>query len=106
MIAARVLGDEPAALLEIAPRPPRARLDDRLDLAPRGHREQAEAEQPAQFADPGIAFPAVAARGRSNREPDLLAGRAAVDALEHELEIEGELELTDDDEAVGGKADD
>src|ERR1700761_8241531 len=100
MIGARVLGDEAATLLEIAARPPRAWLDDRLDMAPGGDREQAEAEQPAQFADTGIALAARRAHGRSDREPDLLASRAAVDPLEHELEIEGELQLADDDKAI------
>ena len=41
---------------------------------------------------------AAAARCHAHGEPDLVAGRRAVDALQDELEIEAELEFADDDE--------
>src|SRR6478752_3471847 len=48
-------------------------------------------------ADARIALSA-GARRRAHREPDLIASRGAVDALEHELEVEAELQLADHDE--------
>src|SRR5260221_5951301 len=89
--------DEARAAPCIAARPPRPGLDQHLDAAARRHAEQAETKQPAKFAHARIAL-AAAASGETHGEPDLIARRHPVDALQHQFEIEAELQLTDDDD--------
>ena len=91
--------DEARAAFRIAARPPGTRLDQHLDAAGRGHAEQAETQKPAQLAHARIAL-AAGARRRAHRKPDLVAGRGAVDALQHEFEVEAELQLADHDDAA------
>src|SRR3954452_1841514 len=81
----------------IAPRPPWTGLHQHLDTTGGGHAEQAETQKPAQLAHARIALAASAHR-RAHCEPDLVASRRAVDALEHKLEVEAELQLADHDE--------
>src|SRR6478609_1064320 len=92
-----VLIDQARSAFWIAPRPPWTGLHQHLDTAGGGHAEQAETQKPAQLAHARIALSA-GARRRAHREPDLVASRGAVDALEHELEVEAELQLADYDE--------
>src|SRR6185436_7786932 len=92
-----VLIDQPRSAFWIAPRPPWTWLHQHLDTAGGGHAEQAETQKPAQLAHARIAL-AAGARRRAHREPDLVASRGAVDALEHELEVEAELQLADHDQ--------
>ena len=42
--------------------------------------------------------PASPTSGHTDRKPNLIAGSGAVDTLQHELKIEGELELADHDD--------
>ena len=88
---------EARSTLGIAARTPRPRLDQHLDAAGHGHAEKAETQEPAQLTHARIALTA-GTRRRTNREPDFIASRCAVDPLEDEFEVEAELELTDDDE--------
>src|SRR6266446_177900 len=81
----------------IAARPPRPGLDQHLDAAARRHAEQAETKQPAKFAHARVALVA-APSGETHGEPDLIARRHPVDALQHQFEIEAELQFADDDE--------
>jgi hypothetical protein len=89
--------DEARSTLGIAARTPRPRLDQHLDAAGHGHAEKAETQEPAQLTHPRIALTA-GSRRRTDREPDFVASRCAVDPLEDEFEVEAELELADDDE--------
>src|SRR5262252_7963011 len=81
----------------VAARPPRPGLDQHLDAAARRDAEQAKTEQAAKFAHARVAL-AAAASGETHGEPDLIARPHPVDALQHQLEIEAELQFTDDDE--------
>src|SRR5262249_45465872 len=92
-----MLVDQARPALAIAARTPRDRLDQKLDAAARRHAEQAETQQPAKFAHARIALAPAAAR-RAPGKPDLVARRAAIDPLQDELEVEGELQLADDNE--------
>src|SRR5262245_6830601 len=92
-----MLVDEPRSALAIAARAPRDGLDQQLDAAARRHAEQAEPQQPAKFAHARIALAPAAARG-AHGKPDFIARRAAIDSLQHELEIERELQLADNNE--------
>jgi hypothetical protein len=95
--------DELRTTVSIAARAPAAGLDQELDASRLGHAEQAEAEQAAQFPNAGIVL---APTPRAlNREPDLVADGAAVDALQNEFEIEAELEFGDDDDRRRGGLD-
>ena len=75
----------------IAARPPRPGFDQHLDAAARRHAEQAETKQPAKFAHARVAL-AAAAPAETHGEPDLIARRHPVDALQHQFEIEAVLE--------------
>src|SRR5260221_1927589 len=81
----------------IAARPPRPGLDQHLDAPARRHAEQAETKQPAKFAHARVAL-AAAPSGETHGEPDLIARRHPVDALQHQFEIEAELQFADDDD--------
>src|SRR5262245_64380906 len=87
-----MLLDEARPPPRITARTPRPRLDQNIHPAAGGDGEQPEAEEPAQLAHARIVR-ATAAGRCAHREPDLVACGGAVDALEHELEVEGELEL-------------
>src|SRR5262245_16977801 len=89
--------DEARAAPWIAARTPRHRLDQHLDAAARRYAEKAEAQQPAKLAHARIAL-AAAAPGQAHGKPDLIASRRPIDALQHKLEIEAELQFADDDE--------
>jgi len=97
-VAASMLVDEPRSMLGVAARPPRTGLDENFDPSGGKHAEKTEAEQPAEFADAGIALATAAARGGAHGEPYFVTGRRAIDALQHELEVEAFLQLTDDDQ--------
>ena len=60
------------------------------------HDKQSEAEPAAKFAYTPIVFAAPAVRGGSDSKPDFVTSAGAVDALQHEFEIECELQLADD----------
>jgi hypothetical protein len=92
-----VLGHDSGPPLIVSPRTPRAGLDQHLDRSGRCHGQQSEPQQPAQLAHPWIAFPAAPATGGANRQPDLVAYRRAVHGLQHQFEVEADLQLADDD---------
>src|SRR5262249_34019188 len=95
--ATTMLGNEPRPALAIGARPPRRRFHKHLNPAGGGDAEQSDSEQSAQLQHPTIAL-APPPPCQPNREPYLIASRHPVDALQDELEIECELELTHDDE--------
>lgn len=69
-----------------------------MDLPAFRDAKKAETQPPAQIAEAGITFAASRARRKPGREPDLVAGGRPVDALQDKFQIEGELQLADDDE--------
>ena len=71
------------------------RLDDHLDVAGVGDGEHAKTEPAAEIAIARIAFAALAARGQFGGQPDLVAGGGAIDRLQDQFEIEGELQFAD-----------
>jgi len=81
----------------IATRPPWAGLDERLDAASRRYAEKSKTQEPAKLAHARIIRVAAATR-HAYGEPDLIASRAAVDALQHQLQIEAELQLPNDED--------
>ena len=95
---AQMLVDQPRAAPRIATRRGRRRADQNVDLSGLGDAEHAEAEPPAEIAEAGIRFPALTTPEDARGEPDLVAGRRAVDGLQHQLEAEAQLELADDHE--------
>src|SRR5262249_56929833 len=89
--------EEARAAPSIAARTPRPGLDQHLDASARRHAEKAEAQRPAKFAHARIALAPAAPRA-AHGKPDLIASRRPIDALQHKLEIEAELQFADDDE--------
>jgi hypothetical protein len=69
-----------------------------MNLACLGDAEHAEAEPAAQIAKARVALAALAAERKTRGEPDLVAGAGAIDALQHEFEVERELQFADDDD--------
>jgi len=84
--------------LRIPARTPRAGRHKDLDVPAGQDAEEAESQQAAQLPHPRIPFSAAAARRDLNGQPDLVAGRGPVDALQHELESEAELQFADHDD--------
>src|SRR5260370_24570103 len=93
-----MFGDQARALFGIAARGCRGRLDDHLDIAGAGDREHAEAEPAAEIAIARVALASLAAHGHFGGKPDLVAGTGAVDRLQKQLKIEGELEFANHDD--------
>ena len=79
----------------IAARPPRAGLDQHLDVTRRRDAEKSKTQQPAKLTHARITRAAAATR-HAHSKPDLIAGGAAIDTLQHELEIEAKLQLAND----------
>ena len=88
--------DEAGPAFWITARAPGPRLDQHLDPAPRRHAEKPETQEPAKFAHARVALAAAAPRN-ADRKPDFVASRGPIDPLQHELEVEAKLQLTDDD---------
>src|SRR5262249_21690006 len=96
--------EPPAMLIEqvcpaprIAARPPRAGLDQHLEVTRRRDAEKSKTQQPAKLAHARITRAAAATR-HAHSKPDLIADGAAIDTLQQELEIQAELQLTNNDE--------
>src|SRR4051794_108391 len=96
-LSALMLGDEPGTLFWVPPRARGGRLDDPLHLAGVGDREHAEPEPPTKITISGVALPSLAARGQFAGKPNLVARAGAIHGLQHQLQIERKLQLTDDD---------
>src|SRR5665213_213244 len=92
-LAAPVLGDEARAFFWIAARACGGRRDQHFDVAAAGDREHPETEPAAEIAVARVALAALAARRHFRGQPDLVAGAGAVDRLQHQFEIEGELQF-------------
>ena len=90
-----VFVDTNRATLWIAARTPGARLNQDIDMARSRHAEETEAQQPAESPDPRIALATSAAHRTPNGKPDLITSRRSIGSLEYKLEVEAELQLTD-----------
>jgi hypothetical protein len=82
----------------IASRLPWRRLRDHIDAAPGGDGEKAEAQESTELLHARVVLPATPPLGGADSEPDLIAGRCAINGLKHEFEREALLHLTDHDE--------
>ena len=69
-----------------------------LTLAIRPYSEQAETEPSAKVPKPCIVFTPLRARRKASGEPYFVACGSAIDTLQNELEVEGQLELADHDD--------
>lgn len=96
-LAPPMLVDNLGTALGVPSRSPGCGLDDDLHLACSGHGKKAEAEEAAKLLDARVAFPATAASGSADRQPDLITDGGSVDRLQHQVKGEGEFELAYDD---------
>src|SRR5271169_1875552 len=69
-----------------------------VNLAIRPHSEQAETEPSAKVAKPRVVFTPLRARRKASSEPNFVACGSAIDPLQNELEVEGQLKLADHDD--------
>ena len=95
---ALVLLDETGSAAGIFARRRRGRTDQHLDFAVRQYSEQAKTEPSAKVAKPGVAFTPFPFRREASGQPNFVAGGRAVDPLQDEFEIEGQLEFADHDD--------
>jgi uncharacterized protein YfaQ (DUF2300 family) len=93
-----VLLNELRATARIAARSPRTRLDQYVHLASRRYAEQSEPEEPAKAPYARILFSTAAALRKPDRQPDLVGSCRTVNTLQHEVQIEAEFQLADDDD--------
>src|SRR4051794_3508608 len=94
-LAALMFGNEARASLRFAARRRRGRLHQHFDLAALGDAKHAEAEATAEIAIARIALTSLAARRHSCGDPDFVSRRCAIDRLQDQLKVKGELELAD-----------
>ena len=107
-LAAAMFVDETRTAARVVTRARRGRADQELHFAVLGNAEQSESEPAAQIAEPRVALATLAARRQARRQPDLVAGGGAVDALQHEFQVEREFQFADDHQrrAVRAERDD
>src|SRR4051794_10587010 len=88
-LPATMFGKQEGAASGVLPRPIGTRLGQDLDRLPhRVDRQQAEAEQAAKPPRPPVVV--TPAAGSAHRQPHLVCGGQAVDALQHEVQRETE----------------
>jgi hypothetical protein len=90
---AAMLLDETGAAAGILAR--HRRSGTRVHLAIRPHCEQAETEPSAKVPKPHIACAPLLARRKASGEPNFVACGSAIDPLQDEFKIEGQLEFAD-----------
>jgi hypothetical protein len=93
-----MLLDETGSAAGILARHRRNRTDQHVNLAIRAHSEQAETEPSAKISKPRVVFTPFSARRKASGEPNFVACGSAIDALQDELEVEGQLELANNDD--------
>ena len=90
-----VLVEQANSTPRIAARSPWPRLDQHLDASGCRDSEKSKTQKPAKLAHARITRAAAAARD-AHGKPDLIASRAAIDTLQHKLEVEAELQFSND----------
>ena len=88
-----MLVDQTHAATLVPPRPPRSRLHEHFDVSGGGDTKQAKAEKPAKLQHAGVAFATTPLKAHG--KPDFIACGCAMHPLQHEVEIEPELKLSD-----------
>ncbi len=69
-----------------------------VNLTIRPHSEHAETEPSAKVAKPCVVFTPLLARRKASGEPNFVTCGSAIDPLQNELEVEGQLELANHDD--------
>jgi hypothetical protein len=93
-----MLLDETGSAAGIPARHRRTGTHQHVHLAIRPHSEQAESEPSAKVPKPRVACTPLLARRKASGEPNFVACGRAIDPLQDELKIEGQLEFTDHDD--------
>jgi hypothetical protein len=93
-----MLLDEAGSAAGILARHRRSGTHQHLNLAIRPHSEQAETKSSAKVAEPRVVFTPLVARRKPSSEPNFIACGSAIDPLQNELEVEGQLKLADHDD--------
>jgi hypothetical protein len=91
--AAAMLLDEMGSAAGILARHRRSRTDQHVNLAIRAHSEQAETEPSAEVPKPRVVFTPFPPRRKASGKPNFIACGSAIDPLQNELEVEGQLKL-------------
>ena len=76
----------------------RSRTHQHVDLTIRSHSKQAKTEPSAKVPKPRVVLTPLLARRKASGEPNFVACRGAIDPLQNELEVEGQLELANHDD--------
>jgi len=95
VLAAAMFADQARAFFRVAPRVRGRRRDQDFNVAARGDGEHAKTEASAQIAVAGVALTTLATRRHFCRQPNLVAGAGAVDRLQQQFKIEGQLQFAD-----------
>jgi hypothetical protein len=82
--------------LGITARAPTARLDQQVYSTCPRHAEQAETKESAQLPYSRVVLAATTPDRCAYGKPNLVAGSRPINALQHQIEIETEFQLTDD----------
>jgi hypothetical protein len=90
-----MLLNETGSAGSILPRHWCGRTHQHVNLAVRSHSEQPESEPSAKVPKPCVVLAPLPGRRKASGEPDFVACRSAIDPLQNELEVEGQLKLTD-----------
>jgi hypothetical protein len=96
--SAAMLPDETGSAAGILARHRRSGTHRHLNLAMRPHSEQAETKPSAKVAEPRVVFTPLVARRKASGEPNFIACGSAIDPLQNELKVEGQLKLADHDD--------
>jgi hypothetical protein len=95
-LSAAVFLDETGSAAGIPAQHGRGGTQQHVNLAIRPHSEQAEPS--AKVAKSRIVFTPLLARRKASGEPSFVACGSAIDPLQNELEVEGQLEFADHDD--------
>jgi hypothetical protein len=96
--SAAMLLNEAGSAAGILARHRRSGTHQHVNLAIRPHSEQAKTEPSAKVAKPRVVFTPLRARRKASSEPNFVACGSAIDPLQNELEVEGQLKLADHDD--------
>ena len=97
-LAATMLLDDARTPFGVAPRLPWRWLRYYVDPALRVDGQKAEAQETTELLHARVVLPATPPLGGADGEPDLVAGRCAINGLKHQFEREALLHLADYDE--------
>ena len=93
-----MLLDEAGSAAGILARHRRSGAHQHLNVAIRPHPEHTEPEPSAKVAKPRVVFTLLRARRKASSKPNFVACGSAIDPLQNELEVEGQLKLADHDD--------